>query len=176
MSSGIPAAFVPVSLRQGKWGMSMRGDWPLCSYLELGLLPGAVPCARLHAKHVLWEWGLSGLSDSVELLVSEIVTNAIRVSQSIIHVTSVRLWLRSDKSHVLLLVWDGNPRPPARIDAAGDSERGRGLLLVDTISDRWNWYRPDDMDGKIVWAEVSLISPDEMPGGFQVDTHRNTGP
>jgi len=31
--------------------------WPLCSYLELGALPTAVPCARLHARHVLREWG-----------------------------------------------------------------------------------------------------------------------
>jgi hypothetical protein len=32
-------------------------SWPLRSHLELGALPSAVPCARLHAKHVLWEWG-----------------------------------------------------------------------------------------------------------------------
>jgi hypothetical protein len=32
-------------------------DWPLRSYLELAALPGAVPCARLHARQVLWEWG-----------------------------------------------------------------------------------------------------------------------
>jgi hypothetical protein len=30
--------------------------WPFSSYLELGALPGAVPCARLHVKQVLWEW------------------------------------------------------------------------------------------------------------------------
>ena len=35
---------------------------PLRSYLELGALPTAVPCARLHARHVLWEWGLNGLA------------------------------------------------------------------------------------------------------------------
>jgi hypothetical protein len=32
-------------------------SWPLRSHLELGALSSAVPCARLHAKHVLWEWG-----------------------------------------------------------------------------------------------------------------------
>ena len=31
---------------------------PLRSYLELGALPTAVPCARLHARHLMWEWGL----------------------------------------------------------------------------------------------------------------------
>jgi anti-sigma regulatory factor (Ser/Thr protein kinase) len=141
----------------------MKDDWPLCSYLELGILAGSVPCARLHAKQVLWEWGLSELSDSVELVVSELVTNAVRVSQSMEQVSSVRLWLRSDKRRVLMLVWDANPRPPVRIEASEDAEGGRGLLLVEAISDRWNWYPPNGMDGKIVWAEVSLSPPDELP-------------
>jgi hypothetical protein len=43
---------------------------PLRSYLELGALPTAVPCARLHARHVLREWGLNGLSgDSARVLI-----------------------------------------------------------------------------------------------------------
>jgi hypothetical protein len=43
---------------------------PLRSYLELRALPTAVPCARLHARHVLREWGLNGLAPDSELLVS----------------------------------------------------------------------------------------------------------
>jgi hypothetical protein len=35
---------------------------PLRSYLELSALPTAVPCARLHARNVLWEWGSNGLA------------------------------------------------------------------------------------------------------------------
>jgi hypothetical protein len=46
-------------------------DWPLHRFLELAALPTAVPCARLHAKHVLWEWGLADLADNVELIVSD---------------------------------------------------------------------------------------------------------
>jgi anti-sigma regulatory factor (Ser/Thr protein kinase) len=141
----------------------MRDDWPLRSYLELGVLAGAVPCARLHAKQVLWEWGLTELSEDIELLVSELVTNAVRVSQSTEQASSVRLWLRSDKRRVLMLVWDANPRPPVRIEPSEDAESGRGLLLVEAISDAWNWYRPHGIDGKIVWAEVSLSPPDELP-------------
>jgi len=51
---------------------------PLRSYLELGALPTAVPCARLHARQLVWEWGLDGLAESSELLVSELVTNAVQ--------------------------------------------------------------------------------------------------
>jgi anti-sigma regulatory factor (Ser/Thr protein kinase) len=136
----------------------MRDEWSLRSYLDLGVLPGAVPCARLHARQMLWEWGLTSLSEDVELLVSELVTNAVRVSQSMKNIASVRLWLRSDKQRVLILVWDGNPRPPVRIDAAEDAESGRGLMLVETIGEQWNWYRPNGMDGKIVWAQVSPLT------------------
>jgi hypothetical protein len=35
-------------------------QWPLRSFLELGAFPGAVPCARLHARQMLWEWRLTG--------------------------------------------------------------------------------------------------------------------
>ena len=55
-------------------------QWPLRSYLELGALPTAVPCARLHARHLLWEWGLNGLAADTELLVSELVTNAVKAT------------------------------------------------------------------------------------------------
>ena len=70
----------------------MRDEWSLRSYLDLGVLPGAVPCARLHARQMLWEWGLTSLSEDVELLVSDLVTNAVRVSQSMKNIASVRLW------------------------------------------------------------------------------------
>jgi hypothetical protein len=42
-------------------GVAVAADpWPLQSHLELGALPTAVPCARLHARQMLWEWGLPG--------------------------------------------------------------------------------------------------------------------
>src|SRR6266851_1102428 len=65
-------------------GAPMPSDWPLQSHLDLGALPTAPGCARLHARHVLWEWGLEPLSETVELLVSEIVTNAIRAARELV--------------------------------------------------------------------------------------------
>ena len=41
------------------------------SYLELGAYPSAVPCARLHARNVLYEWGVRPIADTVELIVSD---------------------------------------------------------------------------------------------------------
>jgi anti-sigma regulatory factor (Ser/Thr protein kinase) len=131
--------------------------WPWQSCLELGALPGAVPCARLHARQVLWEWELTALSDTTELLVSELVTNAIQMSRTTALDTPIRLWLVCDTAQVLILVWDACPAPPIPTDASGDAESGRGLLLVDALSARWGWHSPPGMDGKVVWA---LIRPE----------------
>lgn len=131
---------------------SMNGQWPLQDFLELGALASAVPCARLHARQVLWEWGLESLWESTELLVAELVTNAVKASRAVAQASSVRLWLLSDSAQILILVWDASPQPPVRMDASDEAENGRGLMLVEAIGEQWGWYRRDDGDGKFVWA------------------------
>jgi anti-sigma regulatory factor (Ser/Thr protein kinase) len=111
-------------------GHGRNGPWPLQDFLELGVLVSAVPCARLHVRQVLWEWGLASHGESTELLVSELVTNAVRAAQAVAQASSVRLWLLSDRAKVLILVWDASPRPPVRVDASGAAENGRGLMLA----------------------------------------------
>jgi len=98
------------------------------------------------------EWGLASLSESTELLVTELITNAVKASRAVTQTSAVRLWLVSDLAQILILVWDASPLPPARIDASGEAENGRGLILVEAISERWGWYGRDDSDGKFVWA------------------------
>jgi anti-sigma regulatory factor (Ser/Thr protein kinase) len=143
---------VPPSGRDGK---SMTGEWPLQDFLELGALPGAVPCARLHARQVMWEWGLAALAGSAEIIVSELVTNAVHAARSLEWTSSVRLWLLSEKARVLILVWDANPQQPARVHADEEAESGRGLLLVETISDQWGSFATQETGGKTVWAAVT---------------------
>ena len=139
---------VPPSQHQGT---DMAGEWPLRDFIELGALPGAVPCARLHTRQVLWEWGLTALTESVELLVSELLTNAVAASQSVEAIFPVRLWLLGSRARVAILVWDANPRSPVRVEPGEDAQGGRGLLLVETISTRWGSY-PARETGKVVWA------------------------
>jgi anti-sigma regulatory factor (Ser/Thr protein kinase) len=133
----------------------MADGWPLQSSLELGALPGAVPSARLHARQVLWEWGLTALGDDVELLVSELVTNAVQASQSMEWIFPVRLCLLSDQLRVLIMVSDANPRPPVRTNASENDDSGRGLILVETFSERWGWDAAPDRPGKVVWCLVT---------------------
>ena len=124
----------------------------MLDFLELGALPGAVPCARLHTRHVLWEWRLAGLSESAELVVSELMTNAIAASVSRECILPVRLWLQADHARLLIFVWDSSGQPPLPGSAGGDAEGGRGLMLVEAVCARWNWYPTPQLPGKAVWA------------------------
>jgi anti-sigma regulatory factor (Ser/Thr protein kinase) len=129
--------------------------WPRQTFLELGALPSAVPCARLHARQLIWEWRLAALCDDVELLVSELVTNAVRASRSLQGPRPVRLWLLADAERILTLVWDACEEGPVRVNTDADLEGGRGLMLVEALSSRWDWYRTQETGGKIVWALVT---------------------
>ena len=130
--------------------------YPLRSDLALGALPGAVPCARLHTRQVLWEWQQSRLIEAAEQVVSELATNSIAAARAIGSVCPVRLWLLSDGSRTLILVGDASPHPPRRADPDGDTAGGRGLLLVEAFSSKWGWYATGQQrTAKVVWAELT---------------------
>jgi anti-sigma regulatory factor (Ser/Thr protein kinase) len=159
---GRPPAARPGAARSAPFAV----QWPYQSFLELGALPGAVPCARLHTRLVLREWGLAALSDSTELLLSELVTNAVRASRAVWH-DAVRMWLVSDLGQVAIFVWDASPQPPARADPGEDAESGRGLLLVEALSERWGFFGYDG-GGKVVWAllEATPVASSDLPARF----------
>jgi anti-sigma regulatory factor (Ser/Thr protein kinase) len=140
----------------------MPRQWTLRNLMEFGALPGAVPCARLHTRLVLAEWGLTGLSEQAELVVSELMTNAVTASRSLEWLTPVRLWMLSDRAQVMIAVWDANPHLPARVDADDLAESGRGLRLVDAITAHWEAYATPQAGGKIVRA---VIDAEPSPGG-----------
>ncbi len=152
----------------GPASMVSARDWPLQSYLELGALPSAVPSARLHARFVVAEWGLESIADTVELIVSELVTNAVKASRELEHLPPVWLGLSADDRQVLVAVWDGNEEPVQTLVAGGDglpdldAESGRGLLLVESLSTDWGVYWPKDSLGKVVWGVVTAPGTGEQ--------------
>ncbi len=150
VKSGAPVPVLPPHAR------AATGDdqWPLRDFLELGALPSAVPCARLHARLVVQEWGLSTLADNVELVVSELITNALNASAGLGPAPSVRLWLLGDAGQVLILVWDASPYAPIRTDVPAYAEAGRGLLLVEAASSQWG-SSANSRGGKSVWALIT---------------------
>jgi hypothetical protein len=135
----------------GRPASGIAAEWPLQSFLKLGALPTAVPCARLRARILLREWRLAGLTADVELLVSELVTNGLQASRTLPQTPRVQMWLLADATRVLILVQDASPHPPARMNVDADAERGRGLQIVEAVSHGWGWY-PARGGGKVVWA------------------------
>ncbi len=141
-----------------------RARWVIQSVMVVAALPTATPCARLHARSIAREWGLGDLADTVELVVSELVTNAVQASvdydgrprYSAEHgLACVHLRLSTDGVAALIEVWDENTRPPIPVQPGLADEGGRGLMLVDALTQCWGWDLPPSGRGKIVWALVA---------------------
>ncbi|WP_030903292.1 ATP-binding SpoIIE family protein phosphatase [Streptomyces sp. NRRL F-5126] len=102
--------------------------------------------ARRLARKALSRWGLDDLSDSVELLISEVVTNAVRYAERPV---TLRL-LRTDV--LRCEVGDDSPQLPRQRRARDTDEGGRGLFLVNRLARRWGATRLST--GKVVWFEI----------------------
>jgi anti-sigma regulatory factor (Ser/Thr protein kinase) len=112
----------------------------------------AVPVVRAKAVQTLTEWSVDEQSrDLAALVVSELVTNAVRASQLDDDFIAVRLSIAG--SDVLVEVWS---QPDATMPQAQrpdtDSETGRGLALVEALTSRWDAYQAKS-GGVVVWAQ-----------------------
>lgn len=114
--------------------------------------PAAVAGARRFAADTLTAWGLDELSFTTELIVSELVTNAIRYGKSPIH---LRMILQST---LTCEVFDANSTSPHLRRARTYDEGGRGLLLVAQLAERWGTRH--SREGKVIWAEQALLMGD----------------
>lgn len=104
--------------------------------------------ARRLARRALSRWGLDELTDQLELLVSEVVTNAVRYAERPI---TLRL-LRTDV--LRCEVGDDVPQLPRLRQARPSDEGGRGLYLVNRMARRWGATRLSM--GKVVWFELTM--------------------
>jgi serine phosphatase RsbU (regulator of sigma subunit) len=110
--------------------------------------PRFVAHARRFVRTTLATWGLGAMADSTQLIVSELVTNALKHGWPPIE-------LRLLRGRTLVCeVADGSPASPAPRSAATDEDTGRGLQLIKRFASRWG-TRPTTY-GKIVWVEQHL--------------------
>jgi hypothetical protein len=117
--------------------------------------PRAAKAARDATVAALRQWGLTDSVDLVELLVSELVTNAIRYAQ-----TPSDLTLRRGRHALYVEIADRDSRVPRLLHPTADDEGGRGLQLVAQLATQWG-ARPT-RTGKTVWFELDL-EPQPVP-------------
>ncbi|MBY8882111.1 ATP-binding SpoIIE family protein phosphatase [Actinacidiphila acidipaludis] len=125
-------------------------SWDFAADLE------AVAHAREATARQLADWGLEDLAFTTELIVSELVTNAVRHARP-------PIGLRLIKNGVLVCeVCDASPTQPRMRRARTTDEGGRGLFIVAQLSSRWGCRY--GRDGKTIWAEQPI--PDEPEDGI----------
>jgi anti-sigma regulatory factor (Ser/Thr protein kinase) len=121
------------------------------------LPPGAesVKAGRDFTRATLRDWGMSALTDLAELVVSELVTNALRhgipTARKLGEQPCVRLRLLAQAPFVMCMVADPERSIPMLKDSDPAAESGRGLTVVEACSVRWGWHLLDE-GGKVVWA------------------------
>lgn len=140
--------------------------WPLTDTLTLGALPTAVGSARVHVQMVLSEWAITDATENTTLIVSELVTNAVlastdsygrpRYMEGTLGLPIIHLRLSADHVRLLIAVWDLSSQAPAMQQPENDADNGRGLVLVEALSERWGWARAVGWPGKVVWAELQV--------------------
>ncbi|MEV6132876.1 ATP-binding SpoIIE family protein phosphatase, partial [Streptomyces violaceusniger] len=110
--------------------------------------PAAVAGVRAEVMRKLAEWGLDEAAFTAELVLSELITNAIR------HATGpIRVQLLRDKA-LICEVSDTSSTSPHLRYAATTDEGGRGLFLVAQFAERWGTRYTSD--GKVIWAELAI--------------------
>ena len=145
-------------------------DWLLSSDLgPLGALPTAPSLSRGFVNVTLGDWGLDGLAEVTELLVSELSTNVVRAATGPDGTPRYSddgklplLWIRllSDGSRLMIEVWDTVPTAlgaPVTRHPEPEEESGRGLEIIEMLTEDWGWETVPGWSGKKVWATLKVV-------------------
>ncbi|MFB7992274.1 SpoIIE family protein phosphatase [Streptomyces sp. NPDC056002] len=122
---------------------------------DLSCDPAVVADARHLTVRKLAEWGLEELQFTSELVISELVTNAIRYGAEPIRLRLIR------RDVLICEVADGSSTSPRMRHARTTDEGGRGLFLIAQLARRWGTRYT--ASGKIIWVEQDLPAPDTSP-------------
>lgn len=122
---------------------------------RLAPVPESAGRARRAARTMLTDWRLEPLVEDVDLVVSELVTNALLHSGDANGAADpIRFELDLRGRTLTCRVVDSSPLPPRPEEAAETAESGRGLILVEALASAWDWE--DVPEGKSVWASFEF--------------------
>ena len=136
----------------------MPSDWwdsPEVAACALGSGAASGRTARKFTRNTLREWGLASLADDAEAIVGEFVANAVshaaRATAAVEAGQPLGLRLLRRTGEVMCAVLDPSDTAPVLRMPDRSEEDGRGLQMVDALSDVWGWS-PVTGRGKAVWA------------------------
>jgi hypothetical protein len=133
----------------------MPSDWwdsPAAAACSLGTNAQSARTARRFTRNTLKEWGLASLADDAEAIVGEFVANAVsHVGRDAGPGQPFGLRLLRRTGEVVCAVLDPSDSAPVLRIPDRNDEAGRGLQMVDALSDVWGWS-PVTGRGKAVWA------------------------
>lgn len=137
------------------------------SRITLAAVATAPSIARAFVDHHLRRWGLTQRADDARLIVSELAANAVEATgipqpnpayPVLEDLALIGVQLGVHGGVLVLDVWDSSPEVPARREVDDQSVRGRGLNLVEALSDNWGVWRTSS-HGKVVFAELTTEPP-----------------
>ena len=140
--------------RDGQPGAGTIQIWRHASVQEYPPVPEAVPSARRRAGHAMRAWGLDEVANDALMVLSELLTNAVRESAAMPALPAVRVKLLADPGQLMIEVFDRAKGMPRIKSPALDEVGGRGLVVVAGLARRWDWIKHED--GKLVWADFWL--------------------
>ncbi|MEO3813553.1 ATP-binding protein [Sphaerisporangium sp. B11E5] len=121
---------------------------PSRHYADFPPHPASASEARHHVRATLTIWRLPHLIDTAQLIVSELITNAVKATTT----CPVRLTLDPSPPHLLIEVWDPDPTPPSPRTPSPLDEGGRSLFLVETLAAAWGHHTTPH--GKTAWCTL----------------------
>ncbi len=132
----------------------MPSDWwdsPAVAACSLGTTAQSARVARRFTRQTLGDWGLASLADDAEAIVGEFAANAVSHAACGLQAGQVGLRLLRRTGEVMCAVLDPSDSAPVLRQPSRTDEAGRGLQMVDALSDVWGWS-PVAGRGKAVWA------------------------
>ncbi|MCX4582134.1 ATP-binding protein [Streptomyces sp. NBC_01481] len=116
--------------------------------------PKSVGLARTELQRALCGWGLAVIEEPALLILSELVTNAV-VHARVPKGRQIETRFECEDKGVRIEVHDASDEKPTLCPQTADSERGRGLTLVEAMADEWAVSKRNG-PGKVVWAVLRL--------------------
>jgi Histidine kinase-like ATPase domain len=123
---------------------------------QLDPQPASAARARRLTRETLTRWDMASLTDDAEIISAEIVANAINAVPPGTTGLAIVYAIHATPPGLRIYTWDIGPGHPVPANPDPDAVRGRGLTIINALTERWGWW-PTPSGGKVVYATLAAI-------------------